>query len=122
MSTKGFLNGHLLREALEGVLALKLFKLGGSVLVKELIDRQEATTNTDVNTVHINTNDNALCSELVDALGFTHEHDLELLAVGVVVDVLSKALVNSIVLHGDVDGNARLKVDDVLLESLNFVD
>lgn len=57
---------------------------------------------------------NALAAELVDAFRLAHEHDLELLAVRVVVDVLGDAFVNQVVLYGDVDCYARFQVDDVV--------
>ena len=61
-----------------------------------------------------------LGAELIRALSLTHKHDLELLPIGVVVDVLSELLVNSVVLHWNVDGDARLQIDDVLAQRLNF--
>ena len=91
-------------------------------MVQELVNGKETATDTDVNAVHVNTDDDTLGSELVNTLGLTHEHDLELLAVGVVVDVLSKTLVYRIVLHRDVDSDARLEINDVLLEGLNLMD
>ena len=63
---------------------------------------------------------NALLSELVNTLRLTHEHDLQLLSVGVVVDVLGKRLVDGVALDGNVDGNSRLQVDDVGLEGLHL--
>lgn len=62
-----------------------------------------------------------LGTELVDTIGLTHEHDLELLSIRVVVDVLGETLVNLVVLHGDVDSNTSLQVNDVLLEHINFL-
>ena len=63
---------------------------------------------------------NALLSELVNPLRLTHEHDLQLLSVGVIVDVLGKRRVDGVALDRDVDGNSRLQVDDVGLEGLNL--
>jgi hypothetical protein len=120
MSNQRLLHGDLLIESLERVLALKFLKLSGRVLVQELVDGEEASAHAHVDLVLVDAHVNALGAKLVDALGLTHEHDLEFLAVGVVVDVLSEALVNLIVLHGDVNRDARLEVNDVLLQGLNF--
>jgi hypothetical protein len=50
----------------------------------------------------------AFAAELVDALRLTHEHDLEFLTIRVIVDVVSDASVDHIVLNGDIDCNTRL--------------
>ena len=114
------LNRHLLIEAFEGVIAFELLKFNGSVLVKELINRQVATTNSDVNLVGVDTDGNTLGTELIDSIALTHEHDLKLLSVREVVDVLSETLINLISFNRDVDSNARLQVNDVLLQGLNL--
>ena len=45
-----------------------------------------------------------------------HEHDLELVAIGVAVDVLGHFLVDRIVFHWHVHGDTRFQIDDVVLE------
>jgi len=107
-------------EALHWVLALKFFKLNWSVLVQELVNGEETTTDTDVDSVLVNLDQDTLASELVDTLAFTHEHDLQPVPVWVVVDVLSDLLVNLVILDWDVDSDARLQVDDVVAENLNL--
>ena len=57
-------------------------------------------------------------AELVDTRRLSHEHDLELLAVRVVVDVLCQLGVDCVRLDGDVNSDSALKVNDVLLQGL----
>ena len=45
--------------------------------------------NSDVNLVGVDTDGNTLGTELIDSITLTHEHDLKLLSVREVVDVLS---------------------------------
>jgi hypothetical protein len=119
-SAGGVLDGSGLAESSEGVLGGKLLKLDGSVLVEELINGEVASTDTDVNLVLVNSDGDSLGSELVDTIGLSHEHNLELLSVGEVVDVLGKSNINLISLNGDVDGDSGLEVDDVLLEGVDL--
>jgi hypothetical protein len=119
-SAGGVLDGGGLTESSEGVLGGKLLKLDGSVLVEELINGEVASTDTDVNLVLVNSDGDSLGSELVDTIGLSHEHNLELLSVGEVVDVLGKSNINLISLNGDVDGDSGLEVDDVLLEGVDL--
>jgi len=117
----GFLNSHLLVEASQGILPLKLLELGGRVLVEEFVEGEESTTNTNVDLIFVNLNGDTFGAELVDALALAHEHNLELLAIGVVVNVLGQLLVDGVALDGDVHSDARLEVNDVLLQSLGLV-
>ena len=73
-----------------------------------------------VDLVLVNPDRHSLGAELIDALALPEEHDLELLPVGVVVDELSQALVNGVVLHGDVHRDPLLQLDYVVLQSFNF--
>ena len=109
-----------LAHALEWVLAFELLKLVGRVLVDELVDGEEAAAHAHQDLVLVALNVDALGAELVYALGLAHKHDLQLRAVGVVVDVLGQSVVDRVVLDGDVDRDARLQVNDVLLEDLDF--
>ena len=114
------MHGDLLRELFEGVFSLKFVKFCGGVLVEELVDGEETTTDTDVNLVLLNSNPDSLRSKLIDTLALTHEHDLQLLSLRVVVDELSQTFVNRVILHRNVHCNALLKLDDVVLKSLIF--
>ena len=108
------MKGDSVGHAAERVLALENLELGWSVLIKELVDREETTADTDLNLVLNTLNHDALGAELVDTFAFSHEHDLELLPVWIVVNVLGKLFVDSVVLDGDVDRDARLQIDNVL--------
>jgi len=120
VSLETLAHAHLLVEASHGVLALKLLKLFRSVLVQELIDTQEAATNTNVDLVIIDFDHDALWAELIDALTFTHKHNLQLWALRVIVDVLSDLLINLVILDGDVDSDSRLQIDNVVLQVLDL--
>ena len=82
------LKGNTVCHAAHRVLTLKLLKLSWCVLVKELIQREEATTYADLDLIFDTLDHDTLGTKLVNSLGFTHEHDLELLPVWVVIDVL----------------------------------
>ena len=102
------MEGHTVGHPTHWVLAFEDLELRGSVLIKELVDGEEATTNLDLDLVPSALDEDTLGAELVDALGLAHEHDFQLLAVGVVIDVLCQLLVDLVVLDRDVDGDARL--------------
>jgi len=91
---EGLVDSNLLLEALHGVLALKFLELSRSVLVQELVNGKVTTTNSDVNLVLVHLDRNLLATELVDTLRLAHEHDLQLLSIGVVIDVLGNTLVD----------------------------
>ena len=116
------LDGNLLGHAFQRILALELLQLSGRVLLKERVDGQVTTADTDLDADSLDLDLDALRSELVDAAGLTHEHDLELVALWVVVDVLGELAVNGVILDRNVHSDALLEVDDVLLEGahLNF--
>jgi len=121
MVQNSLLHGNFLRESFHRVGPFQLFKLNRGVLVEELVYREVATTDTDVDPVLVNTHCDAFCSELVNSLWLTHEHDLEFLSVGEVVNVLSQSFVDSILLDGDVDSDTALQVNNVLFQSIDLV-
>jgi len=106
--------------AFKRVVTAVLLELNRGVLVKELIDGEVTTSNSDVDLVLVHTDGNTLGTELVDTVTLTHEHNLQLLSVREVVDVLSESLVDLVSLHRDVDGDAGLQVNNVLLEGLDL--
>ena len=117
-SDDSLLDGNLLSESLEWVVTLKDLELTWSVLVQELVNGEESTANLDEDLASLDLDHHATGAELVDALRLAHEHDLQLLAVGVVVDVLGELQVDRVGLDRDVDGDALLKVNDVGLKRL----
>jgi len=111
---------NLLLEIPHGVLSLKLLHFTGSVLVKELVNGKETATDSDVNLIFFDLDIDSLATELVDTLLLTHEHDLQVLAIGVVVDVLGNLSVDRVVLYWNVDGNSSLEIDNVVAVSFDF--
>ena len=116
----GFLDGNLLAESLQGILSFELLELSWSVLVQEFVQREVTTANSDFNVIFLDLDSDSLGSELVDSLGLTHEHDLELGSFRVVIDEFSQLSIDWILLDWDVNSNSLLQVDDVLLEGINF--
>ena len=98
-----FLKSDAVRHAAHRVLSLKFLKLRRSVLIQKLIERQVTTANSDLDLILDTLDHDALCTKLVNSLRLTHEHDLELLAVGVVIDVLRQFLIDRRALHRNVD-------------------
>ena len=119
LADNGLLDGDLLGELLQGVFPFELVELGGGVLVEELVDGEEAAADTDVYLVLLDSDPHSLRSELIDSLALTHEHDLQLLSLRVVVDELSQALVDGVVLHWDVHCDALLQLYYVVLKCFN---
>ena len=106
---------------LSRILSLKFLALYRSVLVKELVNVEPATTNTNMNLISLfQFHSNALGTELVDTLLLSHEHDLQLITVRVVVDVLCQLLVDHIALLWDVYSDTCLKIDNVLTKLLTL--
>ena len=103
---ESLLEGNTVCHSTHRVLTFKFLKLSGSVLVEELVQGEVAAANSDLNLVTNASDHHALGAELVSALGLAHEHDLELLTVRVVVDVLRKFLVDGVIFDRDVDGDA----------------
>jgi len=114
------LNGNPVGHPAEWVLSLELLELSWSVLVQELVEREEAATHADLDVVLFDLDHNPLGAELVNSLRFTHEHDFEFLAVRVVIDILGELFVCWVVFDGNVDCNAGLQIDDVLVEHVNL--
>jgi hypothetical protein len=121
MASYNFLDSNLFVKALERVFTLEFFQLSRCVLVKELVNGQISTANTDINLVLVYSNMNFLGAKLIDSVTLTHEHDLELLSVGEVVNVFGQLAVHDVTLQRNVHGNSSLQVDDVLFQSGNLL-
>ena len=90
-------------------------------MVKELVNVEPATTNTNLNLISLfKLHSNALGTELVDTLLLSHEHDLQLITVRVVVDVLCQLLVDHVALLWDVYSDTCLQIDNVLTKLLTL--
>lgn len=114
-------HGDLLLEAFHGVFALKFLELNGGVLVQEFVNAQVAAADSDVDLIFVDFDADTLAAEVVNTLGFTHKHNLKLLAIRVVVDVLSNLFVDLVIFDGDVNCDSRLQVNDVVAEDLDFL-
>ena len=81
------MDGNFLAESLKGISALELLQFLGSVLVQKFIDGEVTASDLNHDLVSGDFDVDATRAEFVDTLLFSHEHDLEFLAVGVVVDI-----------------------------------
>ena len=70
--------------------------------------------------VSFNFDHDAFGSKLVDAFRLSHEHDLELLPVGVVINVLCQLFVCRVALGWDIDCDSCFEVDNVSLEGVDL--
>ena len=111
-------HGHFFREALEWVAPLQLFEFNWCVLIQELIDRTVATSYANQYTAFLNADVDALRSKRIYTILLAHKHDLKLVAVGEVVDVLCQFHVDSIIAHGYVDCYSSLQVNDIVTKSV----
>ena len=117
---ENFLNCHLLAEAFKRVSALELLQLQWSVLVQEFVNREISAAHFDLNFVSFDLDLHLTGTELIDSLTLAHEHNLELLAIWVVVDVLSHFLIERTVFDWNVNRDPCLQVNDVGFECFNF--
>lgn len=118
--TYDLLNSHSFTKSLKWVSALEFLKLNRRVLVEELVNWKETAADLDLDLVTFHLDHHAFRAELIDTGWLSHKHNLKLLAVRVVVDVLRQLLVHDTVLYGDVHCDAGLQVNDVGFECFNF--
>ena len=102
------------------ILSLELLKLDRGVLVEELVYGQPSSTNTNLNLFSHNLDTDAFGAKLINAFLLSHEHNLQFLAIRVVVNIFGQFLINHVALDWDIDSNSALEVDDVLAERLNL--
>ena len=65
-----------------------LLKFDWRVLLEELIDREITSANSDFDIVLLDLDSAPLRAELVDTFRLAHKHNLQLVAIRIVVDVL----------------------------------
>jgi len=107
---KCLLDGYSLVESSHWVLSFELLELNWSVLVKELVDREVPSTNSDVDSIHVDSDWDFLGTELVNTLGLSHEEDLQLLSLWEIVDVLSQLFIDRVLLNWNINRNLCLQI------------
>lgn len=115
-----FLNCNLFTESLQWVFSLKLLKLNWSVLIQEFVDWKESSTYSDLDAILLHFYHNSLSSKLIDTLCLSHEHNLEFLSLWIVIDELSKSLVDLVISNWNVNSDSLLQVNNILLQSFNL--
>lgn len=113
-------DSKLFRELFDRAVSLHLLDFLRCVLVQKLIDRKVAATYPHVDLVLVHANEDSATAEHVHILFLAHKHDFELLPVRVVIHVLCKPLIYQVILDRNVDRDAGLEVQAVLLECLDF--
>ena len=108
MALNRLLDRNLLSKPLQWIAPLNLLELNRRMLVQELVNAHVATAHTDLNLVFLDTNVDFLGTELVYTLCLAHEHQLQLVAIWVVVDELCHLLVDLIALDWHVDSDSCL--------------
>ena len=117
---QGLIDSELFTEFLEGIVSLELLQFDWCVLIQELIDGKVATADLDVDLASVHSHCDLLRTKLVGSLRLSHEHNLKLRSFRIVVDELSKLLINLVVFDWDVDSDLLLQLDDVVLQSFNL--
>lgn len=95
-------------ELVSHFFALNLLEFKTCVLVDELFDRKVATTNANVDVVVLNADAHRLGAELVNAFTCASEQLPEAQGAGVVIDEISKVLVDVVALDYLVHLSGRL--------------
>ena len=80
--------GHRVSPLVERINPLVPLKLNWDVLIQELVDLEPAAANLDEDLRSLNFDLDSAGTKLIDALLHAQEHDLELSAVRIVIDVL----------------------------------
>ena len=112
-TTNRLLDGNLLIEALHSIFAIEFLKLYRSVLIKELINREIATTDFDMNLVSFTLYRYTSLAKFVHSSRLSQEHYLKLLSIRIVIDILGELFVDRVIINRDIDSNPRLKLHDV---------
>jgi len=89
-------------------------------LIQKLIDRKITSANSDLDIVLLHFDGHSLRAELINTFSLSHEHDLQLCSLRVVVDELSQLFVSGIFLDWNINSNSLLQINNVLLQSFNF--
>ena len=105
-------------KLLQRVSPLDLCELDSHVLVQEFVDCEVSTTDTDLKLSLHYPNLDPLGTILVLASRFAHEHELEFVAIGEVVDEVSQFAIHRVVHDWDVNSDLLLQVDAVDFKSV----
>ena len=87
-ATNYFLDCDTFIKSLNRIFALQFCQLFWRILVQELIDGEISTADFNCNLISLNLDSDSLRAKLVNTRRFAHKHDLQLLAVWIVVDIL----------------------------------
>ena len=114
------LNGNFLAESFDWILSFKFLKFDGSVLVQKLVNRKIASSNSNFYIVLFDFYCNSFSTELINSFTFSHEHDLELGALWIIVNEFCKFTINTVFLNRNVHCNSLLKINNILLKSVDL--
>ena len=114
------LDGDFLSKTFKWVAAFEFSEFRGSVLVQEFVDRKESASDFYLDFVTFNFNVNASGSKFIHTCRLSHEHDFQLGAIRIVIDILCKFLIDITVFYRNVYYDATLQLNDVALESFDL--
>jgi len=98
------LDSQFVGESSHNIFSFNLFHLLVGVLLDELVDMHETTTDSDHDFVSfLNFNVNTLLTELVHSVRLSQEHDFHLFSLWVLVQVISQSFIDLVVLLRDVN-------------------
>ena len=84
------------------------------MLIKELIDAKVTSSDPNLDLVLLNAHIDSFRAKGVSSITLTHEHNLQLVSVWVVIDELSHLMVDLIALDWHIDSYSSLEIDDVV--------
>ena len=107
---RDILNSSLVGEPRDNVFPLNLLNLLLGVLLDEVINMHEATSDSHHDLIPLlNLDVNSLLPELINALRFPQKHDLHLFPLRVFVQVIAKSLIDLTILLCDVNSLVSLQ-------------
>ena len=90
------------------------------MLIQEFVDTHVATANSDLNFILFNAYCDFFRAKVVDSSTLSHEHDLKLIPIRIIVDKFGNFVIDGIILARNVNGNPSLQIDDVVLKCITF--
>jgi hypothetical protein len=108
------LDSNFLTESLKRIFSLQFLKFNRSILIQKFINRKVTSTNSDLDVLIFDLDSNSLGSKLINTIRLSHEHNLQLGSLRIIVDKLSQFLVGLIVLHRDIHCDSLLEINNVL--------
>ena len=115
------LDSNFFWETLYWVFAVQSLHLNRRILIQELINRKISSANSNLDIILLNLHSNLFGSKLVHAFRFSHEHNLQILPLWIIVDELGEASVHLVVFYWNIHRNPMLQINNILLKRFKFI-